>query len=90
MRTSCGGSTATGTGAGGCAAGASWAPTVPGSARAVPQNPHSRNFDGFSSAQEGQTTVSGTDVSDVPQNPHSLNLAGFSSPQDGHVTVSMK
>ena len=47
-----------------------------------------RNFDGFSSPQLGQRTVSGTGASAVPQKPHSLNRDGFSSPQDGQVTVS--
>src|SRR5262245_19339982 len=53
-------------------------------ARGVPQKPQSRNFEGFSSPQLAQTTVSGTGASDVPQNPHRRNFAGFSSPQDGH------
>ena len=54
----------------------------------VPQKPQSRNFEGFSSPQFEQKTVSGTGASAVPQNPHSLNRAGFSSPHDGQATVS--
>ena len=57
-------------------------------ASGVPQKPHSRNFEGFSSPQFEQKTVSGTGASAVPQNPHSLNRAGFSSPHDGQATVS--
>jgi hypothetical protein len=45
----------------------------------VPQNPHRRNFDGFSSPQLAQAIVSGTGTRDVPQKPHRRNFAGFSS-----------
>src|SRR4029078_4130421 len=57
-------------------------------ARDVPQKPQSRNFEGVSSPQFEQKTVSGTGASAVPQNPHSLNRAGFAAPHDGQATVS--
>src|SRR3954452_11781445 len=63
-------------------------------ASSAPQKPQSRNFAGFASPQDEQTTLFGsagcgsTGANAVPQNPQTRNLSGFSSPQPGQICMS--
>src|SRR5712671_6335864 len=65
-----------------------------GGASSAPQKPQSRNFAGFASPHDEQTTLCGsaacgsTGASAVPQKPQTRNLSGFSSLQPGQICMS--